>query len=188
MAYDIRMAKLVTGEIAIGKFDTTASVINDPAVLQTVPTQQGVQIEPCSEGGHCIGFIEHGDWARYDKLDFGHKTAQVTFRAASATQGGIIELRLGSPAGELLGKCAIPDTGGWQSWATFKASIKPLSGTNDLCLLFVSAKDSAKRHPSDTRLWFASVGPSDTTIWAQLDALHFAYVAPGLPPPGAFRP
>lgn len=133
-------------------------------------TQQGVQIAPCSEGGHCIGFIEHGDWARYDKLDFGHKTAQVTFRAASATQGGIIELRLGSPAGELLGKCAIPDTGGWQSWATFKASIKPLSGTNDLCLLFVSAKDSGKRHPSDTRLWFASVGPSDTTIWAQLDA------------------
>ena len=44
MAYDIRMAKLVTGEIAIGKFDAKASVINDPAVLQTVPTQQGVQM------------------------------------------------------------------------------------------------------------------------------------------------
>ncbi|HYZ32663.1 MAG TPA: pyrroloquinoline-quinone synthase PqqC [Crenalkalicoccus sp.] len=25
-------------------------------------------------------------------------------------------------------------------------------------------------------------------LWAQLDALHFAYVEPGLPPPGAFRP
>ena len=25
-------------------------------------------------------------------------------------------------------------------------------------------------------------------LWAQLDALHFAYVTPGLPPPGAFRP
>jgi pyrroloquinoline-quinone synthase len=25
-------------------------------------------------------------------------------------------------------------------------------------------------------------------LWAQLDALHHAYVAPGLPPPGAFRP
>jgi pyrroloquinoline-quinone synthase len=25
-------------------------------------------------------------------------------------------------------------------------------------------------------------------LWAQLDALHFAYVAPKLPPPGAFRP
>jgi pyrroloquinoline-quinone synthase len=25
-------------------------------------------------------------------------------------------------------------------------------------------------------------------LWAQLDALHFSYVEPGLPPPGAFRP
>lgn len=25
-------------------------------------------------------------------------------------------------------------------------------------------------------------------LWAMLDALHFAYVEPGLPPPGAFRP
>lgn len=25
-------------------------------------------------------------------------------------------------------------------------------------------------------------------LWAQLDALHFAYVVPGLPPPGAYRP
>jgi pyrroloquinoline-quinone synthase len=25
-------------------------------------------------------------------------------------------------------------------------------------------------------------------LWAQLDALHHAYVAPGLIPPGAFRP
>ena len=25
-------------------------------------------------------------------------------------------------------------------------------------------------------------------LWAQLDALHFAYVSPGLPPPGAFKP
>ena len=44
MAYDIRMAKIVSGEIVIGKFDATASVINDPAILQTVPTQQGVQM------------------------------------------------------------------------------------------------------------------------------------------------
>ena len=44
MAYDIRMAKIVSGEIVIGKFDAAASVINDPAILQTVPTQQGVQM------------------------------------------------------------------------------------------------------------------------------------------------
>ena len=44
MAYDIRMAKLVSGDIAVGKFDAATSTIKDPAILQTVPTQQGVQM------------------------------------------------------------------------------------------------------------------------------------------------
>lgn len=44
MAYDIRMVKLVSGETVLGKYDAAASVINDPAVLQTIPTQQGVQM------------------------------------------------------------------------------------------------------------------------------------------------
>lgn len=44
MSYDIRMVKLVSGETALGKYDAAASALNDPAVLQTVPTQQGVQM------------------------------------------------------------------------------------------------------------------------------------------------
>ena len=44
MAYDIRMVKLVTGEIVIGKFDAEKDVITDAAILQSVPTQQGVQM------------------------------------------------------------------------------------------------------------------------------------------------
>jgi hypothetical protein len=41
MAYDIRLFKLVTGELVIGKFDAAQDCINDVAALQTVPTQQG---------------------------------------------------------------------------------------------------------------------------------------------------
>lgn len=44
MAYDIRMVKLITGEMVLGKFDGETKHIKDPAVLQTVPTQQGVQM------------------------------------------------------------------------------------------------------------------------------------------------
>ena len=44
MAYDIRLVKLVSGETVIGKFDSATQGINDPALLQTVPTQQGVQM------------------------------------------------------------------------------------------------------------------------------------------------
>jgi pyrroloquinoline-quinone synthase len=34
----------------------------------------------------------------------------------------------------------------------------------------------------------AAVSFKTDLLWAQLDALHHAYVTPGMPPPGAFRP
>lgn len=44
MAYDIRLFKLVTGELVMGKYDADKDALNDVATLQTVPTQQGVQM------------------------------------------------------------------------------------------------------------------------------------------------
>lgn len=44
MAYDIRLVKIVTGELIIGKFDADADALTDVAIMQTVPTQQGVQL------------------------------------------------------------------------------------------------------------------------------------------------
>jgi len=44
MSYDIRLVKIVTGELIIGKFDAEADALTDVAIMQTVPTQQGVQL------------------------------------------------------------------------------------------------------------------------------------------------
>jgi pyrroloquinoline-quinone synthase len=53
------------------------------------------------------------------------------------------------------------------------------------------ALEHVKRH-ADTRekqeACLAALRFKCDMLWAQLDALHFAYVEPGLPPPGAFRP
>jgi alpha-N-arabinofuranosidase len=132
--------------------------------------QQGVQTAACSEGGQCIGWIENGDWARYDKVDFGPGSEQVEIRAASVTEGGIIELRLDSTAGPLLGTCLVTNTGDWQSWSSFRAMIKPTSGVHNLCLVFKARKSSPK--VTDTALWFAKVDAADTTIWAQFPGVN----------------
>ena len=126
--------------------------------------QQGIQKAPCSEGGECIGWIDPGDWVRYERVDLGHRCRQIEMRAASATRGGIIEIRLDAPDGELLGTCRVPNTGGWQSWSSFQAKIKPTSGIKTLCLVF---RGSHSRSTRDLRLWFAQVDDSNTTIWAQ---------------------
>ncbi len=131
--------------------------------------QHGVSKAPCSEGGECIGWIERGDWVRYEGVDFGAGTEDVEFRAASVTTGGRIELRLDTPDGELLGTCAVPNTGGWQSWSSFHAKVKPTSGKKSICLLFKEpgTSESGAGSAADLLLWFAEVGDSDTTIWAQ---------------------
>ncbi len=44
MPYDLRLTKLTSGEMVIGKYDAANNCLNDVAALQTVPTQQGVQM------------------------------------------------------------------------------------------------------------------------------------------------
>jgi len=100
--------------------------------------QRGIMSAPCSEGGECIGWIEDGDWARYDSVDFGAGTERVELRVASATRGGRIELRLGAPDGKLLGTAEVSNTGDWQKWESVTAEIEPTRGTATLFLVFRS--------------------------------------------------
>ncbi len=124
---------------------------------------RGVQNAPCDEGGDCIGWIERGDWVRYDRFDFGQTTREVELRVASATEGGVIELRLDSPTGPMIGSCNVPHTGGWQTWVSVTAKVKPTRGVRTLCLVF------RETDPGDPipGLWFAEVGDRETTIWAR---------------------
>jgi pyrroloquinoline-quinone synthase len=53
------------------------------------------------------------------------------------------------------------------------------------------ALDYVKRHATTADMQLAAVDAvrfKCNVLWAQLDALHHAYVTPGLIPPGAFRP
>ena len=43
-AYDIRLLKLVSSETVLAKYDEKTDSFKDIAVLQTIPTQQGVQL------------------------------------------------------------------------------------------------------------------------------------------------
>jgi alpha-N-arabinofuranosidase len=131
--------------------------------------QNGIQTAPCSEGGDCVGWIETGDWIRYDRVNLGGGTEKLEIRAASETVGGIIQIRLDAPDGEILGTCSVPNTGGWQSWSSFHAKIKPISGVRTLCLVFKSARPASSDTP---QLWFAQADETKTTIWAQFKGIN----------------
>jgi hypothetical protein len=146
--------------------DSTGNNPRIPAVSFTA--KSGTSNAPCTEGGDCIGWIMHGDWVRYGQVNFGSRTEQIEIRAASATEGGTIEIRLDTPEGELLGTCPVANTGGWQSWTSHLAKIKPVSGVKTLCLVFTQSKPLAVNTP----LWFAQVDGTSTTIWAQFKGVN----------------
>lgn len=130
--------------------------------------QHGIQTAPASEGGDCVGWIEHGDWVRYDGVDFGQRTERLEVRVASATAGGIIEFRLDTPQGELLGTCTVPHTGGWQAWRSMAVELQPVSGVKTLCLTFKDRRSDGKANPTlNPQIWYAEVDGANTTIWAR---------------------
>jgi hypothetical protein len=144
-----------------------------PAGRKRVPAtafaaQQGTQNAACSEGGECIGWVEHGDWVRYDNIDFGNGSRELEIRAASATEGGIIEVREDRVDGQVLGTCTVKNTGDWQAWSSFKVPLKPVSGTKTVCLVFRKAGAKSIQSP----LWFAKVDANSTTVWAQFNEVN----------------
>lgn len=150
---------------------STAAASKTPAA--GFADQLGVQAAPCSEGGQCIGWIDHGDWAKYAGVDFGPGAEQLELRVASATEGGLIEIRLNGVDGELLGTASMGGTGDWQSWTSVKASIKPTRGVQTVCLVFkAQASGSGATAAGNPPLWFAQVDAASTTIHAQFPGVN----------------
>jgi hypothetical protein len=128
-------------QIARFKFfkDHPESVMDRSAA--TFSDQYGIGKNRCEEGGECIDWIDAGEWARFVDVDFGTGATTFEARVASATEGGIIELRLDSAAGPVIGSCTVKNTGGLQQWSAVQGSIKPTSGKHTLHMNFFSNRD-----------------------------------------------
>jgi arabinoxylan arabinofuranohydrolase len=103
---------------------------------ETIAWGSGVETEPSSEGGMNVANIENGDYVKVKGVAFGSGATSFTARVASATSGGRLEVRTGSPTGALAGTCTVPGTGGWQAWTTVSCGLTGLTGTQDLYLRF----------------------------------------------------
>jgi hypothetical protein len=101
----------------------------------------GVQTESCSEGSMDVGNITDGSYTVYRSVSLSGKRTFVA-RVASAGAGGRVEVHLDSPAGTILGTCAVPITGGWQTWSTQTCPLSAATGTHDLYLVFASGADA----------------------------------------------
>jgi cytochrome c len=87
--------------------------------------------------GHFLGAIDHLHNIRFDQIPLAD-CSSVTFRVASAGQGGKIEVRSGSADGFLMGEVEAPVTGGWDKWIELTAPLAGNSGRADVYVVFVN--------------------------------------------------
>ncbi|GAB3908823.1 hypothetical protein GCM10028803_45210 [Larkinella knui] len=94
-------------------------------------------------------FDDHYELQRQDILFDVHKAAWVMMRQldltgihaidftlATETKGTSIEVRLDSPASELVGELDVPPTGKKKNWVAKTLPIKPVAGEHDLYIVF----------------------------------------------------
>jgi arabinoxylan arabinofuranohydrolase len=126
------------------KEGVTKSVANlDPykrVEAETIAWSEGLKTAGNSQSGVYVTKIENGDYLKVRSVDFGKGAKSFQASVASASQGGNIEIRLGSPDGELLGTLAVKNTGGWQNWTTVNGKVKKVKGVHDLCFVFKGGK------------------------------------------------
>ncbi|MCG8699986.1 MAG: carbohydrate-binding protein, partial [Bacteroidales bacterium] len=97
--------------------------------------QFGVQTESTSDigGGMNIGWIQAGDWTEYDVDVTQNGSYDVDVRVASGASGGTITIIAN---GTNVGSVTVPNTGGWQNWATVSTNIALNAGQQTLKLSY----------------------------------------------------
>lgn len=114
------------------------SVIRDAYMrieAESFDSKQGIGIYS-GGSGQKIGSIEDGTWAKYANVDFDSGATGFNASVSSKYNGGSIELRLGSTSGPLIGTCAVPGTGGWNTFVDVSSDVSNVSGVHDLYLVF----------------------------------------------------
>jgi hypothetical protein len=89
--------------------------------------------------GHTLGFVDPGDWAAYEGIDLtGARSLRA--RVVSGGPGGALQVRTGSATGPVLGSVAVPNTGGWDTFADVTAGLSGVpAGTTTLYLTFTGS-------------------------------------------------
>jgi hypothetical protein len=149
-----------------------------------------------------MGNIHNGDWLEFQRVDFGSGPLTFKARTASATNGGTIEVRVGSPTGTLLGSVVAPktSTSNWETFTDIQTSVAGTTGVQDLYLVFTGGSgtlfdvDYFQFDPADATPPLVSedignpipgsatenngvytIQASGTDIWSNSDQFHFLH-------------
>ena len=109
---------------------------------ETIAWSVGLKTENHRKTGVYVSDINDGEYIKVREVDFSTRQPQsLTVSAASALQGGNIEVRLDSLKGQKIAEVKIPYTGGWEEWKKFRSDISgQVTGKHDVFFCFTGYK------------------------------------------------
>jgi len=92
-----------------------------------------------SYGG--IGYLDNGDWAEYQNIDFGAGVSSVQFDLAVPSQyaGQKIQLRIDGLTGPIIGTLLTTSSGSWSTFTVQATAVTRVTGIHTLYLVFVGS-------------------------------------------------
>ncbi|GAB2506140.1 hypothetical protein GCM10008940_04980 [Microbulbifer agarilyticus] len=126
----------------LGGREPTETIIDGPCDAGSNGTQieaesfcqaSGVEFETASDfgGGENAGWIDDGDWLTFDINLPQASNATVTYRVATAVDGGRIKLEQGG-GDTTYGTVNVPNTGDWQGWMDISHEVQLPAGQQTL--------------------------------------------------------
>lgn len=130
--------------VSNGKINTIQQSLNgvpmNPSVdpyngveAETMFTQAGIGVKGNSNGQAWVTNIDNGDYTKVKGVNFSKGVSSITATVQSNGNGSI-EVREGSPSGNVLGTINVSSTGG--SYKDFTGNVKSVTGSKDICFVF----------------------------------------------------
>lgn len=103
---------------------------------ETMAWAEGVETAKDEKSGVYVTDISNGDYIKVRNVDFGKGARKFEAETSAIADGGIIEIRIDSLEGTLLGTCKVKQSGSWQNWKLQSAKIRKVKGIHDVYFVF----------------------------------------------------
>jgi arabinoxylan arabinofuranohydrolase len=124
-------------EEGIAQNGTLNSLIRNEA--ETIAWEKGLKTAKDSLIGMYVSAVDNNDYIKVRGVQFNKAGKSFEVSVATASAGGVIQIRADSLEGKLLGSCNVGSTGGWNKWLIKTCKVQQVKGLHDIYFVFKGA-------------------------------------------------
>ena len=103
---------------------------------ETMAWGYGLKTVKKKNGNIYVNDVDDGEYIKLAGVDFGVRGPKLINYKASSKSGGIIEVRIDNPDGQLIGTIIVNKTGGDEKFRVFSTQLASVCGVHDLFFVF----------------------------------------------------